>query len=214
MRAGSVSRLAGLALGALALLPSGCSEADMVIQPKYKPLQPSTFFADGQSSRPIEPGTVARGQVRDKPAFDSGDLDGKLVSVIPLKGFDPSEKLDEAEAREARRAYLARGQERYNIFCSPCHSRTGDGNGMIVQRGFSPPPSLHEPRLREVAPGHFFHVITNGYGAMYSYASRINPTDRWAIAAYIRALQLSQNAGAGDVAGVGRDGLAGGGMAR
>ncbi len=186
--------LPALALGAWALLSAGCSESDMVVQPKYKPLQPSTFFADGQSSRPVEPGTIARGQLRDRPAFDTGEVDGKLVTTIPLPGFDPSEKLGETEARAARKTALLRGRERFNIYCSPCHDRTGDGNGMIVQRGFSKPPSLHEPRLREVAPGHFFHVMTNGYGAMYSYASRISPADRWAITAYIRALQLSRNA--------------------
>ena len=194
MRAGSVlPRLLGLALGAWALASAGCSEQDMVIQPKYEPLQPSTFFADGQSSRPIEPGTVARGQYLGRPAFETGDVDSKVVSYIPLKGFDPNETLGEAEAKAARKATLERGRERFNIYCSPCHSRTGDGNGMVVQRGFSPPPSFHEKRLKEVPPGHFFHVITNGYGAMYSYASRVAPADRWAIAAYIRALQLSRD---------------------
>jgi cytochrome c553 len=91
------------------------------------------------------------------------------------------------------RALLARGQERYNIYCSPCHDYTGSGNGMIVQRGFLPPPSYHSDRLRNVADRHFYDVITNGFGAMYSYGDRVSPSDRWAIAAYIRALQLSQN---------------------
>jgi mono/diheme cytochrome c family protein len=191
--------LPGLALGVWALATAGCSEGDMVVQPKYKPLRPSAFFADGQSSRPIEPGTVARGQLFDRPAFDTGEVDGKLVTLIPLPGFDPADGLTGAEAREARRRALTRGQERFNIFCSPCHARTGDGDGMIVQRGFSKPPSLHEPRLREVAPGHFFRVMTNGYGAMFSYASRVPPADRWAITAYIRALQLSRNADPADV---------------
>lgn len=192
MRAAAVS----LALGAWALLSAGCSESDMVVQPKYKPLQPSTFFSDGQSSRPIEPGTIARGQLRDNPGFDTGEVGGKLVGYIPLKGFAPDEKLDPAEARDARRAALTRGRERFNIYCSPCHAQTGDGNGMIVQRGFSKPPSFHDkkdgPRLREAPDGHFFRVITHGYGAMYSYASRVAPADRWAIVAYIRALQLSR----------------------
>jgi mono/diheme cytochrome c family protein len=166
----------------------------MVIQPKYKPLQPSTFFADGRSSRPVEPGTVARGQLNVRPEFDEGEVKGKLVSYIPLKGFDPNEQLDAAEAREARRAALVRGRERFNIYCSPCHGQTGEGDGMIVQRGFSKPPSFHEPRLREAPPGHFYRAITRGFGAMFSYASRVAPADRWAITAYIRALQLSQNA--------------------
>ena len=206
MRAGSdtpptspgrfVPRLLGLATCALAL--AGCSEADMVTQPKYKPLQPSTFFADGQSSRPIEPGTVARVargetfQVHD--AFETGETQGKLVNTIPLKGFDPGDKVDESEAREARRSALLRGRERFNIFCSPCHGRTGEGNGMIVQRGFSRPPSFHKQRLHDAPDGHFFRAITNGYGAMYSYASRVPPADRWAITAYIRALQMSRPA--------------------
>ena len=189
--------------GVWAMAAAGCSEQDMVVQPKYKPLQPTTFFADGQSSRPIEPGTIARGQARDKPAFDTGEVDGALVDFIPLKGFDPSEKLEPGEAVEARRLALARGRDRYNIYCAPCHARTGDGDGMIVRRGFSPPPSFHDgkdgKRLREAPAGHFFRVITNGFGAMYSYASRISPADRWAIVAYVRALQLSRNAQAADL---------------
>ena len=178
---------------ALAVASAGCEEHDMAEQPKFPPLRPSAFFADGRSARPIEPGTVARGQLRVHPAFDAGEVDGKLVSFIPLKGFDPGETLDPEAAIEARRSALERGRERYNIFCAPCHAKTGDGNGMIVQRGFSKPPSLHEPRLREAPPGHYFKVITKGYGAMYSYASRVPPADRWAIVAYIRALQLSQD---------------------
>jgi mono/diheme cytochrome c family protein len=171
----------------------------MVIQPRYKPLQASAFFSDGRGSRPAEPGTIARGQLRDNPAFDTGEVGGKLIGYIPLKGFDPNERIDDSDARAARRAALERGRERFNIYCAPCHDRTGNGNGMIVQRGFSRPPRLHEPRLREAPPGHFFHVITHGYGAMYSYASRVEPADRWAITAYIRALQLSQNASPADV---------------
>ena len=112
----------------------------------------------------------------------SGDL---LIDEVPLKKVD--------------RAVLERGRQRFNIYCSPCHGRTGDGQGMIVKRGFSPPPSFHIERLRDAPAGHFFHVITNGYGAMYSYASRVPVEDRWAITAYIRALQLSQNARVADV---------------
>lgn len=205
MRSGSVSRRLAPGLGALALALglAGCSEQDMVTQPKLKPLQASTFFADGRASRPVEPGTVAVGQLAVRPEFDAGEVDGKLVAFIPLKGFDPNEALDAAAAKEARRATLERGRERYNIYCSPCHGQTGEGNGMIVQRGFSKPPSFHESRLREAPPGHYFRAITNGFGAMYSYAARVAPADRWAITAYIRALQLSQNAQPADVAQAG-----------
>jgi len=196
----SARRRLRLSLGVWALLAAGCSESDMVVQPKYKPLQPSTFFADGQSSRPIEPGTVAVGQLNrsENTPYATGHKDGKLVSYIPVRGFEPDSNLDRVQGREARLAILKRGEQRFNVFCSPCHGRTGEGNGMIVQRGFSPPPSFHLPRLREAPPGHFYHAITNGFGAMYSYASRIEPADRWAIVAYVRALQLSQNARAAD----------------
>jgi mono/diheme cytochrome c family protein len=171
----------------------------MAAQPKLKTLQPSVFFADGQSARQTEPGTVARGQVRDNPIYDDGKVNGFLAEYIPLPAFDPSGKLAGPEGQEARVTVLERGRQRFNIFCAPCHSQVGDGNGMVVQRGFSKPPSFHEQRLRDAPPGHFFNVITNGYGAMYSYASRINTADRWAIVAYVRALQLSQNAKLDDV---------------
>ncbi len=196
-RAGSCLGTAFLLASVLA--SSGCSEKDMVVQPKLKPLQASAFFADGQASRPVEPGTIARGQIQDRPAFDTGEVDGKLVGYIPLPGFDPNQTLDASAARDARHQALTRGRERFEIYCTPCHDRTGSGNGMIVQRGFSRPPSYHIERLREAPPGHFFRVVTKGYGAMYSYASRISPDDRWKIVAYIRALQLSQNAELADV---------------
>lgn len=210
MRAGGgvwVRRVrSGLALGVWALLSAGCSEQDMVTQPKLKPLQASAFFANGASARPAEPGTIARGQLRLNPAFDTGEVDGKLVAFVPLKGFDPGEALDPGAAREARIVALERGRERFNIYCSPCHDRTGSGNGIIVQRGFTKPPSFvatagPDARLRQTPPGHFFKVMTNGYGAMYSYASRIPPADRWAIVTYIRALQLSQNPQVASAAG-------------
>jgi mono/diheme cytochrome c family protein len=169
----------------LALVP-GCNEQDMVVQPKLKPYQESALFADGQSARPLVPGTVARGQLNVDPAYDTGKTGDLLVEKIPARV-----KVD--------KALLARGQERYNIYCSPCHSRSGDGHGMIVQRGFPSPPSFHDQRLLDAPAGHFFHVMTNGYGAMYSYASRIPAEDRWAIVAYIRALQLSQHATLDDV---------------
>jgi mono/diheme cytochrome c family protein len=162
----------------------GCSKEDMVVQPKVKPYQVSNFFVDGQSSRPLVVGTVARGQLDLDPAYYKGKLGDLLVDKIPAK---------------VDRALLVRGQERYNIYCSPCHSRSGDGRGMIVRRGFPPPPSFHSERLLDAPAGHYFNVISNGYGAMYSYASRIPTDDRWAIVAYIRALQLSQSASLEDL---------------
>jgi hypothetical protein len=180
----NLSPSAGLALGLL-LLAAGCDRLDMVTQPKYgRPYEESSFFADGQSSRPLVFGTVARGQLRVDRAFYEGKSGDLLIDTIPLK---------------VDRAALERGRERYNIYCSPCHNTTGDGRGMIVLRGFSPPPSFHEPRLRDAPAGHFFHVITHGYGAMYSYASRVTPEDRWKVVAYVRALQLSQDARLDDV---------------
>ena len=166
---------------ALFLLNSTACELrrEMYDQPKYEPLEASTFFSDGLSARQPVPGTVARGQLRLDPHLYQGKVNGELATTLPL---------------ELNRKLLERGQERFNIFCSPCHDRAGQGNGMIVQRGLKPPPSLHEARLREAPIGHFFDTITNGFGVMYSYASRIPAKDRWAIAAYIRALQFSQNA--------------------
>jgi mono/diheme cytochrome c family protein len=156
----------------------------MYDQPRYEPLEASAFFEDGQSSRPLVPGTVARGQLRDDDHFYTGNVDGKLVETFPF---------------EVDRSVLERGRERFDIYCSPCHGRAGDGAGMIVKRGFSAPPSFHIERLRKEPIGHFFDVITHGHGAMYSYASRVPPRDRWAIIAYIKALQLSQNATIDDV---------------
>jgi mono/diheme cytochrome c family protein len=180
------------------VLVLGCNEQDMVVQPKFKPYQESAFFADGQSSRPLEPGTIAQGEVLD-PVYSTGKSGDLLVDTIPTK-------LD--------LALLERGRERFNIYCSPCHSRSGDGRGMIVQRGFPPPPSFHEQRLLDAPAGHYFHVITHGYGAMYSYASRIPIDDRWAIVAYIRALQLSQHATPDDVPATERTRLEKGGAKR
>ena len=199
-KASRASRKGALALlGAFFLVfESGCGIQDMVTQPKYETFQPTSFFSDGQSARPIEPGTIARGQLRINPGYDTGAIDGYLVGDIPLKGFDPKIPANPAEAKAIRETTLERGRQRFNIYCSPCHSQTGLGDGIIVQRGFSKPPSLHLDRLRDAPAGHFFHVITNGYGAMYSYASRIQPADRWAIVAYVRALQLSQNAQVAD----------------
>lgn len=148
-------------------------------QPKYKPFAATTFFDDGRSERPTIDDTVARGQLHLNAARYTGKVDGKDINFFPI---------------QITHADLERGQERFNIYCSPCHGRLGNGHGMIVARGLRQPPSYHDPRLVNAPVGHFFDVMTNGYGAMYSYASRVAVDDRWRIAAYIRALQLSQNA--------------------
>jgi len=180
------NRVMVLRLGLLSacLLSVGGCRQDMYDQPKYEPLEASSFFENGQSSRPLVAGTVARGQLRIDDHFYQGKIGDKFVETFPF---------------QVDRSVLERGRERFDIFCSPCHGRVADGQGMIVKRGFSAPPSLHLDRLREAPVGHFYDVITHGHGAMYSYASRVPPRDRWAIAAYIRALQLSQHAALADV---------------
>lgn len=175
------ARLAGL--GAVVLLLFGC-RLDMHIQPKYLPYAKTDFFADGRSERQPVPGTIARGQLRTDELFYTGRENGVVVDKFPFP---------------ITRADLERGRERYNVYCTPCHDYTGSGRGMIVQRGFPQPPSYHIQRLRDMPVGHFYEVMTNGFGAMYSYAARIEPADRWRIAAYIRVLQLSQNATMQDV---------------
>lgn len=165
------------------VLLSGCRQ-DMQVQPRYQPEDPSTFFSDGRSERPPVEGTVARGQLRTDELLYSGRVNGAVADLFPFA---------------ITAADLSRGRERYNIYCSPCHDYTGGGNGMIVQRGFPSPPSFHLERLRQAPAGHFFEVMTDGFGLMYSYASRVSPEDRWRIAAYIRALQLSRHGAAGDV---------------
>lgn len=170
-------------LAVVLLLIAGCD--DMSNQPRYEPYEPSVFFIDGRSSRPLVPETVPQGAFSEQSFFFTGqDEAGEFVDAYPF---------------EITREVLERGRERYDIFCSPCHGYAGYGDGMIVQRGFSPPPSLHEDRLREAPPGYFFYVISEGFGQMYPYDSRIKPADRWAIAAYIEALQLSQNAVVDDI---------------
>jgi len=144
----------------------------------YRPFEYSEFDK-ASISRPPPAHTIARGQWHENDAFFRGQIGTNLVSALPV-ALSPQ--------------LLERGRERFDIYCSVCHGRTGEGDGMIVQRGFPRPPSLHLDRLREAPIGHFYNVITRGYGVMYSYASRVEPADRWAIAAYIRALQLSQNA--------------------
>ena len=175
---------AALVLVVCALL--GACRQDMHNQPKYRGLRASEFFADGSSARPLVEGTIARGTLQDDEAFFTGKLDKVTVKELPFP-------VDEA--------VLNRGQERFNIYCSPCHDRTGSGNGLVVQRGYRQPPSYHIDRLRQADVGYFFDVITNGFGVMPDYRAQIAPRDRWAIVAYIRALQLSQHAAASDVPG-------------
>jgi mono/diheme cytochrome c family protein len=153
-------------------------------QPKYIPMRESTFFSDSRSARPTIAGTVARGQLREDTLRETGKVDGADATVFP---FPIDEKV------------LRRGHERFDIYCSPCHARTGEGDGMIVRRGYRRPPSYHSDRLRDAPVGHFFDVITNGFGAMPDLATQVKTDDRWAIAAYIRVLQLSAHASLGDV---------------
>lgn len=179
-------------VGAAAFLLGGC-RLDMHVQPKYLPYAPTSFFADGRSERPMVPGTVARSDLRLDSLLFTGTENGAESNRFPF----PITKAD-----------LERGRERFNIYCTPCHDYTGSGDGMIVQRGFPHPPSFHSDRLRAAPVGHFFGVMTNGFGAMYSYADRVDVGDRWRIAAYIRVLQLSRNATLDDVPEADRSKLA------
>ncbi|HWB83326.1 MAG TPA: cytochrome c [Bryobacteraceae bacterium] len=176
-----------LTLGAIVLVlaASVACRQDMHDQPKYIPYRPSSFFTDGRSARPLIEGTVARGHLDDDVLFYEGkDADGKFSNEFPFP---------------VTRDVMTRGQQRFDIYCAPCHDRTGNGLGMIVRRGFRHPPSYHIDRLQKVPNGYIYDVITNGFGAMPDYAAQIQPRDRWAIVAYIRALQLSENATLNDV---------------
>lgn len=192
---GALPRRRGVAiaigLGWSLLALAGC-RSEMYDQPRYEPLEPSSFFKDGTSARAPVPGTIARGQLQADDLLHTGKLDGQLADVFPFPIGRPE---------------LERGRERYQIYCAPCHGARGDGKGMIVQRGFPAPPAFYGKTgpsptgtvpmyadLRQAPAGHFFDVITHGHGVMYSYAARIATEDRWKIAAYIRALQLSQYA--------------------
>src|SRR5450759_716906 len=158
---------------------------DMHDQPKDGAVRQGDFFADGRSARPITEGTVARGHLNDDTLLYTGKgADGKPSNEFPMP---------------VTRAPMLRGEQRYNVFCTPCHDRTGSGNGMIVRRGYRRPPTYHSDRLRQQPNGYLYDVITNGFGAMPDYAAQIPPPDRWAIVAYIRALQLSQQASIDDV---------------
>ena len=176
---------AGSAASLLAVLAlAGCRQ-DMHNEPKFYPQRGSTLFADGRSVRPQLENTVARGQLNEDSYFYTGLDHGQEGNAMPFP---------------VTMDVLARGQERYNIYCTPCHSRVGNGAGMIVQRGYAQAGNFHTSRLESAPLGHFFNVMTNGYGAMPDYAGQVTPEDRWAIVAYIKALQLSQNAQPGDVA--------------
>ena len=171
-------------LSAIIMFSVASCRPDMMNQPKAKPLSESDFFSNGTNARQPPAHTVARGDARENAEFYTGQMNGKYVTQLPVK---------------LTRDLMVRGRERFNAICAECHDRTGSGNGMVVQRGFPQPPSFHVDRLRNAPIGHFFDVMTNGYGVMSSYASRVEPEDRWAIAAYIRALQLSHNAVLSDV---------------
>jgi mono/diheme cytochrome c family protein len=153
-------------------------------QPKYQPLERSTFFLDQQASRSPVAGTVARGELNDDTLLYTGKVDGQDALMFPFRVDDD---------------VMARGRERFNIYCSPCHAQSGLGDGMVVRRGYRRPPSFADDRLRQAPIGHFFDVMTNGFGAMPDYAAQIKPADRWAIVAYVRALQLSAHATIEDV---------------
>ncbi len=196
---------AALAVLLCASLP-GCMQ-QMANQPAYRPLQASSFFPDGRSARPLVPGTVARGDLRADTAFYTGltgktDEASRAAGVIAVAGqpfaapalFLVSDPYEADFPLPITKELLRRGQERFNIFCAVCHDRAGTGEGMIKQRGFTPPPTFHQPRLRQAPVGYIFSVITRGYGAMPDYAAQIPPHDRWAIVLYVRTLQIREHA--------------------
>jgi mono/diheme cytochrome c family protein len=167
--------LAMLGTSVCLFLLAGCSlKQDMALQPKNRPLSPSDFFTDGRSERPLVENTVARGSFADDALVVAKDSNSFPLPVT--------------------QELLERGEGRYKIFCTPCHGLQGDGNGMVSMRGMKHPPTYHQDRLRQSPNGYFYDVITNGFGAMYGYSAQIPPRDRWAIVAYVRALQLSRNA--------------------
>jgi hypothetical protein len=179
-----------LALAAIFLM-AGCRQ-DMQNQPKFIPLRSNTFFPDQRSARYPVPGTVPR---LENATLDAEQLDPNSYFLTGKHGATFGNELPFPLTADV----MDRGQQRYNIYCAPCHARVGDGNGMIVQRGFKHPPSFHQERLRNAPVGYFYDIMSNGLGAMPDYSSQVKPADRWAIAAYIRALQRSQNATLADV---------------
>lgn len=162
---------------------SGCRQ-DMHDQPKLQPLERSAFFSDHRASRPPVDGAVARGELHEDELLYTGFENGELATEFPYP---------------VTREVVERGRQRFNIYCSPCHGQLGDGLGAVVQRGFQRPPSYHIDRLRQAPVGHFYNVISNGKGRMYSFNDRIQPNDRWAIVSYIRALQLSRHVSVSDL---------------
>jgi mono/diheme cytochrome c family protein len=189
--------LCGSSVAVAVLFAGGCRQ-DMHDQPKYRPLRGSAFFADHRSARPLVPGTVARGMLRDESPLYTGKVGGQFTPDLPVP-------LDEA--------LLRRGRFQFETYCAPCHGRVARGDGMVVARGFKAPTSFHVDRLRQMPIGYFFDVMTNGFGAMSDYASQVGVNDRWAIAAYIRVLQISQHATLDDVPPSERAGLLSGGAA-
>jgi mono/diheme cytochrome c family protein len=187
--------LLGLSAALLFSLVSGCQiQQDMARQPKNKPLTPTSFFEDGRSERPLVENTVARGSLADDDLFVPKDSNAFPLPLTP--------------------ALLSRGQERYKIFCTPCHGLQGDGNGMVAMRGMKHPPTYHQDRLRQAPNGYLYDVVTNGFGAMLGYSAQIPPADRWAIIAYVRALQLSRNAPVSELSPALRAKLPSGGTAK
>ena len=178
-----------------ALAATAACRQDMHDQPRFKPLARSTFFGDERSARPRVPGTVARDHLPGDPAFDTGKVGTGFVTAVPV-AIDMT--------------LLKRGQNRYGIYCTPCHGLVGRGDGMVVRRGYRPPPSFHIDRLRAQPAGYFFDVMTAGFGAMPDYADKLSVADRWAVVAYLRALQLSQNSTVADVPAQRRGELSGG----
>jgi hypothetical protein len=192
----SASRIRlGICAAMLALITGGCQiRQDMADQPKNRPLSPSPFFDDGRSERPLIENTVARGSIKDDDLFVPKESNAFPLPLTP--------------------ELLERGRERYKIFCTPCHGIQGDGNGMVAMRGMKHPPSYHDPRLRQVPNGYLYDVITNGFGGMLSYSAQVPPADRWAIVAYVRALQLSRNAPVSELPPALRDKLNAGGSSK
>ena len=186
-----------LSLAAVALVTAGCRQ-DMHDKGRIKPFEESRYFADGRGARLLPAGTVARGFLRDDIGLYKGQTpEGDFLAQIPMP---------------VTRELVLRGQSRFNVYCTPCHGRVGQGDGMIVQRGFKKPVSFHDPRLRMTPAGYFFDVMTNGFAQMPSYAAQVTPEDRWAIVAYIRALQLSQNVPAAELTAADRAAIDGGGV--